>query len=539
MGIAVKKRGMAGKRGQVTLFIIIALILIAGAVSYFYLLRHNSNLDPLGEAKQAAETIARSDSVRTYVESCLEKVTQEAVLMVGRQGGYIYDYQMEKGIFFLGPGGNMCGSFPPGTCDPGANIIPYQPDSQLNSRVDNVSFLVKPNSNLAFPFYPYIGNLHAKDQPDTFGVVVGGETKGSPLELCELNGPNARDTEGAKHTCFNSYSSRGKSIQAYMQNYIAEKLTECADFSGGENYQGATIEAENATVDVVLGETDLFIKLYFRLKIRLPSKQATTTIAEYSYNMQDIRLKSMYELAYHVVKEDNTNIFFDKSSMVDLLGLDQCMSPVSQFGTTLCYKEGMNLTIVENPCLGCTKNLYADIIQIRDEYSFVDGEPYIFQFAVANRPPALDYISYSVPDTTTYHNYLSSIGKTATDIYHQKSMHDKNNNQYDIIVGKADTLEIYPLGADPDENLLTYRYVPLEPDTETAQKLEDSGLYQGTKRDVSVDAGSLGIGPHFVRLTVSDGGGQVDWQDLKIMVCDPETPPVQDPPLPLPEFYCT
>jgi len=543
---AVKKRGSssiwgaAGKKAQITLFIIIALILIAGALSYIYLTREKVNIDPIDKARQDAETLARSDSIRVYVGSCLETATKDAVLLVGRQGGYLYDTQYNGGIFLLGPGGEICGSFPPGTCDAGANVIPYETRA---GETDMVSFLIKQNPNLAFPLYPYRGYLRTKDQPDTFGVVVGGESKGSPVELCDADGPNARDTEGAKHTCFNSYSMIGKSIQNFLESYISQKVQECADFSNVEVTQGAKIEAENASAEVMFGDTDLITTIHYRLKIIFSTKQSVTTIADYSYHLSGMRLKELYELAYYLVKEDTTNIFFDKTSESDLNSLSNCMDPSSEARKTSCLREGMSVTRIENPCAGCPQSRYADIIQLRDTHSSIEGEPYIFQFAVANRPPALDMISISIPETTHYYRYLSLLGKVNPLVYKKRSLENGDEDKYDIIVSLNDQLGIYPYGADPDEDTLTYRYVPLGSDTVTSEKLEASADFLVTKRDAALDAGTLGVGEYSVRLTVADDEGFTDWQDLSILVCDDyhdcvfcsDCEECPDPPLPQPD----
>lgn len=66
------------KRGQVTLFIIIAIVIVAAIVLIIFL-RH-------GFRKELAEVDVAE--VKEYISSCLDLKTKEAVLFIARQGGY-------------------------------------------------------------------------------------------------------------------------------------------------------------------------------------------------------------------------------------------------------------------------------------------------------------------------------------------------------------------------------------------------------------------------------------------------------------------
>src|SRR3989344_3975401 len=80
------------KRGQVTVFIIVGILILAVAGSYFYLRNEVFEADtPVTEATTL-------DSVQLYVEGCLDKVANEGLKLIGQQGGY-YKFQ-EIGVPF-------------------------------------------------------------------------------------------------------------------------------------------------------------------------------------------------------------------------------------------------------------------------------------------------------------------------------------------------------------------------------------------------------------------------------------------------------
>ncbi|HLD00791.1 MAG TPA: hypothetical protein VJC39_03540 [Candidatus Nanoarchaeia archaeon] len=76
---------MYTKKGQVTLFIILGLIILVGSLMIigFTKLRTPEKI-PIENLLQAAP------SVKGFVSSCVESLTEEALIQVGNYGGYIY-----------------------------------------------------------------------------------------------------------------------------------------------------------------------------------------------------------------------------------------------------------------------------------------------------------------------------------------------------------------------------------------------------------------------------------------------------------------
>lgn len=75
------------KRGQVAIIIVAGMLILGAVVLVLYL--KSSALEERGEtAAQAATTIFSSDTVHNFVASCLQKTGKEVLFRNGRSGGY-------------------------------------------------------------------------------------------------------------------------------------------------------------------------------------------------------------------------------------------------------------------------------------------------------------------------------------------------------------------------------------------------------------------------------------------------------------------
>ena len=70
------------KRGQVTVFIVVGIVIFLSVISLF-LLRSQIITEELPQ-----EIILTGENIKNYVNSCLEKTAKEAILENGRSGGY-------------------------------------------------------------------------------------------------------------------------------------------------------------------------------------------------------------------------------------------------------------------------------------------------------------------------------------------------------------------------------------------------------------------------------------------------------------------
>lgn len=85
----MKKRGELGKRGQITIFIIIAVLLLFSSATYFYIKNKEMIEKTTLEFVKVREATEEQAPVTFFVQQCIAKVGTEAFEELGYQGGYI------------------------------------------------------------------------------------------------------------------------------------------------------------------------------------------------------------------------------------------------------------------------------------------------------------------------------------------------------------------------------------------------------------------------------------------------------------------
>ena len=68
------------KRGQVTLFVIIGLVILFSTLIILYIRSIDHNQTP---------PVVVKDNINNFVEQCLFQITEDALIKLGQQGGYI------------------------------------------------------------------------------------------------------------------------------------------------------------------------------------------------------------------------------------------------------------------------------------------------------------------------------------------------------------------------------------------------------------------------------------------------------------------
>src|SRR3989344_8389777 len=83
----MNKNNLSDKRGQLSIFIIIAIMLVASFV-LFILIR---------ERIQSRIAMPEINAVRTYIEQCIEDTGAEVVYEIGENGGYFFPPELSAG----------------------------------------------------------------------------------------------------------------------------------------------------------------------------------------------------------------------------------------------------------------------------------------------------------------------------------------------------------------------------------------------------------------------------------------------------------
>ncbi|MFH1409862.1 MAG: hypothetical protein ABIH34_08185 [Nanoarchaeota archaeon] len=441
------KKRVGMKRGQLTVFIILGLVMIGAFAIVIYL----SNL--IGQEELDVESNAVINALRSttpfeaHVNNCLEQVSLEALRFVGKQGGVIYNHQVEGTRFAPNLVVDKVESYH------GPGFIPLKEEDRSISLVGYGLYAPKypdPVRGL-YPFppeYPYRG---PKEPYYAFkGTLVedNGYSLGDAewlLHLCQDDGANAKDIEGKlgisaeliRNSCKDIYSPSERTIQSYLEKYVEEELPKCVGLVDFGQSHGFQIDPAPDSVEATFffGDDDVYAVVFWPLTISMFGEDPVTDIFGFSVE-HDIRFKKIYFSAMRLLEKEKKDPFFD----AELHQHEQRCEEQSWYGDGLsdtptpCVYEGMEVVKLKNVCgymnpddcnLAMNEHYkFSDILRITDHESMIGDEPYVFQFAVENRYPALDFITNTPP-----------------------------GNDYDIITVEGATVLLYPNASDPDFDL--------------------------------------------------------------------------------------
>ena len=174
---------MRYKKTQVTVFIIIGIVLLFIFVALFSVKNTIQKQSIQKNVEDVTKLFSERGKYHEYVRSCIDRATNEGLMMVGMQGGVIYDYQVEGGKVI------------PNLINPyGINYIPYEHQGNFY----NVSYGIKsPETGGSeyhpdLPFYPYgltkLTSNPKKDLGPSYTKSFGNYPKNPFVPLCDSNG---------------------------------------------------------------------------------------------------------------------------------------------------------------------------------------------------------------------------------------------------------------------------------------------------------------------------------------------------------------
>lgn len=320
---------MKYKKSQVTILMIIGLVLFILASLVFYLSKYSVKKQSQNSIRKVQENSMDTQSISQFVSKCIDKVARDAVLLLGRQGGYIYkseggtlvDYQdTDEGLFFvtynklhvpyiISPQKFSVGKYSAGIPRYPWKFFPYKKDDLIDEEYDGI-----------------------------FGI-----NRMPPLE-----------SFGGSH-----------SIQNQIESFIDSNIYGCVDI-GILNNKLYNIEVGKSTTNVVVGNNDITIKSSIPMKISNIATKQTTEIRDFSANL-DVRIKDVYTFAKDLAEKDTKNIKFNISDINN-------------------NKNFISVRLIKDALPS------DDLIIITDDKSLIYAKPFEFIFARKNRAPALFYI---------------------------------------------------------------------------------------------------------------------------------------------------
>ena len=245
------------KRGQITIFIIIGIVILLSASLFFYLRSTTIEKRFAPELIPAITQIPEeARPVRLYTEACIFTIAEEGFRKLGEKGGYIEaDFKTD----FFNP-----------------------------TEAEGVQF--SRNSDLKIPYWWYLSSDN-----DCAGDCVF-ETLMPPL--------------------FSSGGLDDKSIEAQVENYIDENLKEClADYAPFTEQGFEITELGELETTTLIGENDVSIFVDFPIKIE---KESTSHTIEQFHVILPLNFKNLYELAKEIVAQE-TNFTYIENNILNVI----------------------------------------------------------------------------------------------------------------------------------------------------------------------------------------------------------------------------
>ena len=324
---------MNKQKSQVTMLMIIGLVLFIIVSLTFYLTRYSIKKQTIQNIKITNEA-ADTKPIKELVEKCLDKLAKDAVVLLGRQGGYIYksqggtliDYPNDdEGRFFI-KYNNLNVAY---------NIIALPRDFS----VDKYSSDIPEYPWHTFPYQTETSNEREKVFDGIFGL--------SNLPAFDASeGPN--------------------SIQTQIESYVDKNIARCADFSAFENIY--SIVMNSSKTNVIIGTSDITVKSSIPIKIADISTNKFTELSDFSTNL-NVRLRGMYYFAKDLIHNDIKNIQFNINNPRN-------------------NKDSFYVSSIKD----ANQQNNDDLIIITDQNSLIYGKPFEYIFSRKNRAPVLYYI---------------------------------------------------------------------------------------------------------------------------------------------------
>lgn len=328
-------------KSQVTMIMIVGIVIfiVIGLVLY---LSKTSVKKSQSSSKKIQTTPIEVQPIKDFVTNCIDKTSKDALILLGKQGGYAYASQGGTLVDFSGS-------------DEGKFFIKYG-QANVAYNIKPLSLYAPPPYSTSVPKYPW----------DTFPYGPLNPNTKTFKGLFGINNMPPLKASGGPH-----------SIQSQIETYVDKNLAKCLDFKIF-TAQGYEIKTSKITTKVLIGSKDIGVSSQIPLEITNIKTQEKTELKDFSIVI-DARLKDLHYFIQELVENDIEDITFN---IID----------------TKNNKDDFSIKV--------TENIYQndDMISIKDDQSLVYGQPFEYIFARKNRFPALYYIKNPVINLPA--NYL-------------------------------------------------------------------------------------------------------------------------------------
>lgn len=421
------------KRGQVTVFIILGLVLLFTFIFIFQLAK-KVQIEPLAsEQERMVKKVFQKEGLRVYIDDCLTDALEEGLELIGRQGT-IWKEQGGRSNFISGTTGTSY--FGEENIFYGITKKNHFPDNQYPCR------------------------------------------KGPPPVFCNYSYPNG-SIELDYIVKFGELKLTEEAIEDDLRAFLIDQTIKCVSaFINKKVSPTAKISTKNIVLDLELLQEGIKIKVDYPLTLRLGSQEAFQLVKfDFFYPSE---FKKLLEAAIlRPLKYDSDFVDFDYAdektleARVFTKGKGTSQSKDYPMGGNE-YRELGIKTFSKIGWAGGDDIFEFKLLQNKILKEGLPSEDYLLRFARQNRQPALDYIGREACEEEGY-DYLAIIddeGLGAIDI----SLSAKDPDEDEVSYSFSDSEPRGLVDKNEEENKFYFEPEASGGYSLTAQAKDEHGL---------------------------------------------------------------
>ncbi|MBN2420798.1 hypothetical protein JXB27_00805 [Candidatus Woesearchaeota archaeon] len=384
------------KKGQLTIFIILGLVIISIFGFVFFATVNIQRQEQRAQAERVINEILQTTSLRFYVNQCTEKALQNGIDLLSKQGGKIFPEQR------------------------GSLMLPESSEKAFQGREGDKIYLISYgilNGSSSLPKYPCSSDQHEYDTNAFCAYSSQNKRFDNWALIGKINLPAlCKDFKSGCDSRYAKWDTRF-SVQAQLENYISDYVKDCVDFESlvGINSSYNITEGEISTTISMTG-SEVKAKVDYPLVFAPIGSQPVVRLLNFQSSIST-RFKEAYYFARYAVVNDVTSPAAATFNIKT--GTEEAIKK----------KHGENsgfVVDVQKNIMG--RDYLVKITDTKADPAF----PLTVQFLVQNRPPVLDYLEGDLP-------------REICDTYDMKRIQEK-------------TAEISPSAFDPDEDEISFSY---------------------------------------------------------------------------------
>ncbi len=384
-----ENEALGDKRAQVSFFLIIAVVVILGA-GLIIALRL-----PFLKSPQLPDLPPKVEPVIEFVQQCLMDSTLNGLILLGKQGGVIYESQggtvpdsFKTEDFALDYGGRWIWySIFPGTLTYGLSCCPRDIGTDLFSyeRCPSITFPFEGENSEIIAFGPEVGDSMAHD--------LSGNMVSNARMLNQLNLPGLYENEGVARQVgwIQPLMSPKMKIRASLAEFIARNITKCLNFEELRKKGLVVKRIGNLSVNPTFSEEFTSVEMMCPLTVQnnVTESGKSTLLNKFSISSR-VRFGKIYKYVNDILRKEAEDYSYNLSSTV----------------------SSENISLIN--LIRDVDEKKVDVVVFEDNQSWIpkqnqaEYETYRFFAAIPNSPPSAAYIHYrnlsAVPGLKSYLN---------------------------------------------------------------------------------------------------------------------------------------